>query len=336
MVADPDSKNPTSENPALAIEPVADPEFQRRITAVLSAWETNEHNFQDASIALNDLKQEAITTANLFHLAMVENTFGIFHGYRANYNQSIVHFEAARRYYQQAGAASQIARSDLNLGESYRLKGNYARARTYFHQAYERAKNHHMPAIQSIALTNEGQMWLTLESYDKARETLSRALELGESPWETPEPERQTANRLGNNCEIHYAFVEVLLHQEHLMEAWQHAIKAFKIAQQLNRPIRVGFANRALGNVVTRMKTSPDEQFSTDPDDYYRAALAAFKEVKAEGEVGKTLYAQGKSLVRRGKRRTAAGMFQQAMVIFTRLGMTDDAARAAEAQLDVM
>jgi hypothetical protein len=41
---------------------------------------------------------------------------------------------------------------------------------------------------------------------------------------------------LGNNCEVHYAFVEMLLHQEHLMEAWQHAIKAFKIAQHLNRP----------------------------------------------------------------------------------------------------
>lgn len=327
--------NPAPAVPA-PIEPAADPEFQQRVGAVLNAWETNQQNYQDTTTALNDLKQESINAANAVHLAIVENAFGILHGYRANYNQSIVHFEAARRLYQQAGALSQLARSDLNLGESYRLKGNYARARTYFHQAYERAKEHNIRSIQTIALTNEGQMWLTLRSYEKARETLARALEQGELPWDDPEPERQRLNRLGNNCETHYAFVDVLLNQENFVEAWQHARRAHDIAKELNRPMRMGFAQRALGNVITYLKTPPDDGFSSDPDDYYKQALAAFKEVKAEGEVAKTLFAQGKSLVRRGKRRSAATLFQQAMIIFTRLGMTDDAARAAEAQLDVI
>jgi hypothetical protein len=52
-----------------------------------------------------------------------------------------------------------------------------------------------------------------------------------------------------------------------------------------------------------------------------------------EGDVAKTMFARGKSLVRRGKKASAAKLFQQALVIFEKLGMRDDAAKAAEAQM---
>ena len=56
----------------------------------------------------------------------------------------------------------------------------------------------------------------------------------------------------------------------------------------------------------------------------------------AEGELAKTMYEHGRSLMRRDKKMPAARKLQQAMVIFTRLGMVDDAAKAAEAQLMVL
>ena len=98
-------------------------------------------------------------------------------------------------------------------------------------------------------------------------------------------------------------------------------------------PVRLGFAHRAIGDVMTELGESPDPEFGNDPDEHYQAAVDAFRQIKAEGEVGKTFFAQGQSLTKRHKRRLAGRKFQQAMVIFTKLGMTDDASKAAEAQM---
>ncbi len=48
------------------------------------------------------------------------------------------------------------------------------------------------------------------------------------------------------------------------------------------------------------------------------------------------MLAHARCLAGHGRRTTAARKLQQAMIIFTRLGMTDDAAQAAEAQLQVI
>jgi tetratricopeptide (TPR) repeat protein len=317
-------------------EPQIDPTFRERVDGVMNGWQSGANTYQVAVDALNTLRQEAADTGSRIHEALIENTFGIMHGYRSNLNQSLVHFENARRLYEQAGARQRLANCDLNIGETYRLKGNFTRARACFHQAYEQAKQFDLLNIQAIALTNEAQMWISLRSYEKARETLQKVHSFCEQPWSSPETDRDRQGRLDNNCEMYVAFVEVYLEQNRVEESWLHARQAFEIARILKRPLRTGFANRAVGNVVTRIEKIPDSAFSENPDDYYRAALEAFREVRAEGEVGKTLFAQGKSHAHRGKKRSAAQLFQQAMVIFTRLGMTDDAAKAAEAQLDVL
>jgi tetratricopeptide (TPR) repeat protein len=317
-------------------EPQHNPAFREQVNTILSQWQGGTITYAVALESLNKLKQAAVDAQHLVHQALVENSLGIMQGYRSNYTQSLVHFENVRRLYEQAGAFSRLSGADLNIGETYRLRGNFTRARTYFHQAYESAKRYDNRANQTVALTNEAQMWLSLNSLDKAQETLSKALELSETPWENPEPDSRRLSRLDNACEIEYCFVELKMRQNKAPEAWQHARRAYEVAQELQRPIRRGFANRAMGSLVTVLTEIPDEGFAADPDSYFKAALEAFKEVKAEGEVGKTLYAHGKSYALRGKKRNAAQLFQQAMVIFTRLGMTDDAAKAAEAQLEVI
>jgi tetratricopeptide (TPR) repeat protein len=317
-------------------EPRIDPDFRAQVDAVMQGWYSGGLTYQAAVEALNALRQASIDQALTVHEAYIENSFGMMHGYRSNLNQSLVHFEQARRLYEQAGARSRLAGCDLNIGETYRLKGNFTRARACFHQAYEQATRFHLLDTQAIALTNEAQMWVSLRSFEQARETLHKALALAERPWSDPETEHDRLNRLDNNCEMHVAFVEVYLEQQRLEEAWLHARQAYEIARLLKRALRTGLASRAMGNVITRLAQVPDATFSSNADDYYRAALEAFREVKAEGEVGKTLFAQGKSHARRGRKRSGAQLFQQAMVIFTRLGMTDDAARAAEAQLDTL
>jgi hypothetical protein len=58
--------------------------------------------------------------------------------------------------------------------------------------------------------------------------------------------------------------------------------------------------------------------------------------VDAQAEVGRTIYSHALSLAKRGRRRHAAQLFREAMVTFTQLSMTADAADAADAQLQVM
>jgi tetratricopeptide (TPR) repeat protein len=325
---------PTTDSPQQ--QPTVDPEFRAQTAQILSEWERGNTSYGDALKQLNTLLEQARQQGNLMHQGRVENLLGIMHGYRADLNQSIVHFEQARRLHEQVGALAELATIDLNIGETYRLKGNFTRARSYFHRASQTARQLERKDTEANALNNEGQMWLSLKSYSKAQMILNEALVLCEAPWRDDEDETLYRSRMHVVCEANHALVAIALQESKYEEAWQHAKQAYEIAQAMQYPLRLGFANRALGDVLTVYSDVPDEDLRKDPDEYYRMALDYFREIKTEGEVGKTLYHHGRSLAKRGKARRAAKLYQQAMVIFTKLGMTDDAAKAAEAQLDIL
>jgi tetratricopeptide (TPR) repeat protein len=213
------------------------------------------------------------------------------------------------------------------------LRGNFQRARACFQEAYEIAKLYNSLSVQAIALTNEAQIWCSLRQYDSAYDLLLKAEALCQHPWQDPEPERITRRRMGCECEVHHSFVEVYLSREKIEEAVKHAQQGLELARQVGDVVTIGTANRAMGNALTALYHHDN---TYNPDDYYRAATDSFNEIKAEGEVGKTLLAQGKSMAQRGRKRSAAQLFQRAMEIFTRAGMTNDAALAAEAQLSVI
>jgi tetratricopeptide (TPR) repeat protein len=313
--------------------PDIDPEFRVQLNEIYHSWLQNTRDFATAKQNFADLLAEVEQSGNIIHQAGVYNMMGVMNGYRSNYDESTRYFEQARELYEQAGAIPRVASCDLNLGESYRLRGNFTRARAYFHRAYEAGKTLNQVRTQVIACTNEGQMWLSLKSIEKARMTLQEALELAVQPWANPETEAEERDRSDNICEIHHALVETCLADGNPYQAWQHAKESLNYAEKTARPNRLGYANRALGAVLTELDEPLEEGFSNDPDVYFKKALDFFRQVKLESEVGKTLFAQARSYAKRGKRRSAGQLFQQAMVIFTKLGMTDDAARAAEEQL---
>ena len=316
--------------------PDIDPAFRERINAIYHEWLETKRDFGSAKQAFAELLKEAESDTNLIHQGGVHNIMGVMNGYRGNYDECIQYFEKARALYEQAGALPRIASCDLNLGETYRMLGNFTRARSYFHKAYEAGKTLKRINTQVIALTNEGQMWLSLNSVEKARSTLEEALTLVHTPWGDPEVDADRNNRYGMICEIHHAMVEIHLAEGNPFGAWQHAITTLEYAEKTAQPNRLGYANRALGNVLTALDEPLDEEYNSDPDVYFGKALENFRQVKAEAEVGKTLFAQGKSFAKRGCRNSAGRLFQQAMVIFGKLGMTDDAAKAAEEQLRVI
>ena len=309
--------------------------YREQVNAVYHAWQDGDLSFAKALKQLEAM--QAAAKNDPIKLGALANTLGIMHGYRSQFDESVAHFEEARTHFVNANVMRRVVSCDLNIGETYRLRGNYTRARLYFHRAYEEGVKLNSISTQTTALSNEGQMWLTLNSIEKARETLEKALHVSEQPWTDTDPRSgEDLNRRDNQTEIHAALAQVNIHEGELTAAWEHAKTAYDLAQTLDRPLRLGFAYRALAEVLTATSNSPDEAFAYEPDQYYKSAIKAFKQVKAEGEVAKTQFAQAKSMAKRGKKRDAQRLLQQAMLLFTKLGMTNDAAKASEAQLDIM
>ncbi|MGB7337338.1 MAG: tetratricopeptide repeat protein [Phototrophicaceae bacterium] len=315
--------------------PDIDDDFRDRVNEIYQAWHQNHIPFADASQQLETMRQEAIANGKVLNEAGIYNILGMIHGYRSKYDNSIINFDKARMIYEENGAIRRVATVDLNLGETYRLLGNFIRAKTYFRRAYEEATTLGNMGLQSISLTNEGQMWISLKSFDKAHETLEEALNITTNIWQ-PEDDADKIRRADNACEIYHALAGLALEENDPQTAWQYAVKSYENAEFSGRIVRMGYANRVLGDVITVLGQSPDPAFNSDVDYYYAEAMSAFKQVNAEGEVAKTLLAQGQSLNKRGKKRSAGNKYQQAMVIFTRLGMMDAAAEAAQAQTETI
>lgn len=311
-----------------------EPEFRQRYNQIFDAWHAGDLPFPKALEQMEVLRAEAIAAGHFANQGGIELILGIMQGYRANYESSIAHFQKAREWFDKAGNRRRMTSCILNIGETYRLKGNYNQAQKHFYMAYEAARDMGDVMTEIIALTNEGQMFYSMKQLAKARDRLEKALELSDLPIDESQTRIQT--KLDNLCEIHHALSTLCLEEGDTQAAWEHAKRAYHLASGLNSVIRVGYANRAIAEVITALGYSPEENFQADPDIYYKAAIEAFREVKAEGEMAHTMYLSAGSLVKAGKTRPAARLYQQAMIIFTKLGMTDDAARAAEAQLKLL
>jgi len=314
--------------PPADIEPT--PEFDRLCMEVINTWERGELPFKEAIAYLSDYHQEAAHSHHIPNQGRAEHLLGFLQHYRGNLNTSIKHYERARSLYMQAGNRKRAAIIDLNQGENYRFKGDFTRARRLYRAAYEIANELGDIRVQTIASVNEGLVLLTTGQPAHARHALEEGLRLSEF-W--VEHLDQLPSLL---CEIYHGLAEIHLGEGQPAAAWQMALQALEAAHHGNQPLQRGYANRTMGEVVAKLGGAPDEGFSNEPDEYFRAALDAFKEINAEAELARTMFAQAQALAKQGRRTSAARKLQQVMIIFTQLGMVDDAARAAEAQLALL
>lgn len=317
-----------------ALSPEPTPDFDERCTGVLNRWKQGELPFKQAIEMMNELEREAVESGSPCDQGRVQLLLGVIQGYRANLDASVQHFERARSLFERAGNRRRAVGALLNLGESYRQKGDFTRARQLFHTAYEGAEALGDKVTQAIAACNEGLIFLSLERYESASTMLNKAAQLAEQAADE-------ARRQPVLCEIYHGLASVSLKTGDLESAWSYALQSHQVAQETNQPLLLGFANRAMGEVLSALLSVPRSAEDTmvypitdkDPDDYFRAASDAFQEIKAEGELARTMYAHAISLLERGRSMMAARKLQQAMIIFTRLGMADDAAKAAHAQM---
>lgn len=318
--------------PGSALTPVSIPQddFEASCLHIRRQWEAGTLPFKEAAAQLTALRQQAREADRIADQASVERMLGFMQLNRGNLNTSLRHYEQAKALFLQVGNRRYGAAMDMNMGEVYRYKGDFNRARQLYRQAAEVARETGFLTIQTLALANEGQVLLTMGQHDSARVALEEAHRLSQQWTE------DFSYLPGLLSEVHHALAMICLARSEPQIAWRHAREALETAQESQQPLGLGFANRAIAEVLTALGKPPDSGFSDDPDGYYQASTEAFKEINAEAEMARTMYAQAWSQAKRGLKSAAGRKFQQVMVIFTKLGMVDDAARAAEAQLRML
>jgi tetratricopeptide (TPR) repeat protein len=305
-------------------------EFEEHCNNIITSWRNGTLPFNEALAQLSMCKQESLNSNQIANQARAEHLLGNVQHYRGNLGTSIQHWERARKIYEKVGNKKRVAAIDLNLGESYRFKGEFTRALGLYRSAQKSAQELNDIKVQTIAFANEGLVLISLNQHDYALEALETGIELSEQ-WDADDT---TLPML--LCEVHHGMATIYMHKEDNDTAWEHALRTLEIAEIVDQPFQRGFANRIMGKVMTELEVSPNLQFSSDPDTYFRAALESFREINAEAELARTMFTHAYSLSARGRRNSAARKLQQVMIIFTRLGMLDDAARAAKSQLDIM
>lgn len=308
---------------AASVDPEPTPDFDTYCLSVVRRWEAHELSFKDAIESLSTKEQEAIAASHIANQARANHLLGALQHYRGNLNTSIAHYEKARLLYQRVGNVKNIAKMDLNNGENYRLKGDYTRARRMYRAAYETAQEIADIYIQTMALVNEGLALEAAGQLSAARKVLIEGYELSKQ-W------AGGRDRLpALLCELHNALTSIYLKEEKLQLAWQEATLTLENAHLSGEVKYMGFAYRALGEAVTVIDM-PD---AADPDEYFRQAIDVFKEMNMEAEMARTIFAQARSLAHRGRKTMAVRKLQQVMAMFSQLGMADDAAKAAQAQI---
>lgn len=304
------------------------PEFNNECLIIIQEWEAGELPFKEAVALITAKIQEAISSNHLANQGRAEHAMGYLQHFRGDLNASIRHYDRARMIFEKVGNTRRVATMDLNNGENYRLKGDFVRARRLYRAAYEVGRELQIIRIQALASVNEGLALLAIGQLDSAYNALQEAKDLLEV-WDEDDNKRNSMF-----CELYHGLTSIYLHNNHIEEAWETAQASLHYATQTSEKMQLGAAYRIMGEVATRLDNLAQGD-NADPEEYFRMAMEIFREMNMEAELAKTVFAQAKSLAYRGRKITAARKLQQVMIMFSELGMVDDAAKAAAAQLTV-
>jgi tetratricopeptide (TPR) repeat protein len=317
--------------PTTSQEPT--PEFNTHCIDLLTQWDTGKITARELLNKLDGLMKEIAPTAHAANLGRVEHLLGYVYHYLGNYATSIQHYEKARRYYVRAENRRRIATIDLNQGENYRLKGEYSRALALYRSSYETAQEMgHLP-LMSYALTNEAHVLTVVKNFEYARKSFEQAYTLTDE-WHGKVYEDNVEDSSLLRAEILLGLAELEIASKNYEAAWNYSNRALEYARYLEELRGQGLAYRVMGDILTVFNPNPTQE--PNCDEMYRLATNNFRTINAEGEIARTLFAYAKSLAHRGQRNKAAQLFRESMVIFTRLGMSQEAVKAAEAQLKVL
>lgn len=320
-------------------EPSVSPEVQTETAKLITEWEEGRKPYEVVIERFKVLIGEAEADKRPNDQAQIEYRWALIEAYRGNYENAIRHFENARDLFIAGGMRRRVIACHLNIGETYRLRGNFTRARQYFRISYEAALELGHREMQVTSRINEAQMLVSLGYHDQAEATLLECYDLASEafpPDPDRDPDRMERARLSHMVDITKSLATIYSARRQADLAWRYAREAHLMAYSLHVSMLMGFADRAMGEAVSLSPNRVEEGVNRDPDYYFQQSIQHLRDVNAEAEIARTLLAQGRSLVGRGKRTQATRKLSQAVAIFSRLGLIDEAARAAEEQLKML
>lgn len=312
-----------------------DPEFNARCIRLLTDWDMHQITVSELLLRFSELVDEATASGKAANQGRVEHILGYIHHYLGNYDTSSDHYERARRFYTRANNRHRLAAIHLNQGENHRLRSDWPRALELYRLAIDIVEDIGDLPTLSYALTNEGLTLIQLKQFDMARASLQRAYDLslewhGQTYFDTVEDAHSIRS------ELMTGLAAIAIHENDYNAALEAARHALRYAEATNEPRSLGLAYRALGSVLTHARNSLPSPLAADIDTYFERSLAAFRQMQAQGEIGITLYEYASSLAARGHKQQALRLYREALLTFTRLGMTYYAARVAEAQVKII
>jgi tetratricopeptide (TPR) repeat protein len=320
-------------------EPHVSPEVQTETARLITQWEEGSVPYEEVMARFDVLAGEADAEHRFNDHGQIEFRRAIIEGRRGYYDDSIKHFERARDLFSAGGMRRRVVACHLNIGETYRLKGNFTRARQYFRISYEAALDLGHREMQVTARINEAQMLITLGYPDQAETTLLDCYAMASAPFPPDpdrDPHRKERARMFHMVNIAKSLTSIYANRGDVDLAWNYAREAHLIAYSLHATLLMGFADRAMGEALSLKPASIDPDINPDPDYHFAQSIQHLREVNAEAEIARTLYAHGRSLIGRGKRTQATRKLNQAITIFSQLGLTEEASRAAEEQLKLL
>lgn len=306
--------------------PEPSPDFDALCIDLVKRWERGEIAHTDVLAKLKQLGLDAATEGQHANQGRAEHMSGYVQHFLGNYSISILHYEKARDLFQRVQNQRRVGIIELNQGENYRFRGDFRRARHLYHSAYETAKLHGDVRIQMAATLNEGLVLVQMKQFDAAHAALLQSYQLAKQM----KPGDQ--NREEFLTELHYGLAQVELAQKNPVAAWEQANEALHWAQEADNILMIGLAHRILADSLSALP----EPRPADPEAFFRTALKAFREIEAEAETARTLHHYARSLLAQSRRRPALQLYQEASTLFDKLGMTADAAIAAEEQLNLL
>ncbi len=140
-----------------------------------------------------------------------------------------------------------LAISLNNIGEVYRIRGEYEKALDYYRRAYEYSKQEEDYIGMSVNLLNMGDVEHASGNLEKAEEYLRKSVELYER--------HRSKERLSASY-LHLA--RVLADEGKLEDAVKFAMDAYNLAKEINSKVKMGESLMALGYAYARMKKYGD------------------------------------------------------------------------------
>jgi len=212
--------------------------------------------------------------------------------------------------YRELGDLLKVGNLLNSLGETARLRGDYAAAFARYKEALAIAREIGNRSGEILYLANLGGAHVGLGEYDDAESDLRQTIEMA------------TAAGFIGLSENYRFLAEALLGQGKVAEASEAARRALELGREIENQEHVAEAWRVLG-IVASLKGSRVEvgEDSFDAADCFRESLALFERIQMEAERARTLRDWARHELARGDGARGEELWREALEAFRRLGM---------------